>query len=79
MRNYRIQVWTGPALVKQLAEKMRQAELDVVCEGTEHVYLDQAGSDAAGAVWNVLAALCRMHATDFGLRPKALFTTVYDV
>ena len=64
--------WTGPTLVGQIAGKMRDAGLTVTCEGTEKVYVESEGTDGDGAAWNVLAALCSKHATDFGLRPKFL-------
>ena len=65
-------LWTGPCLVKQLAEKAREAGLTVTCEGTETVYVVSEGTDAGGAGWNVLVALVQKHGTDFGLRPKML-------
>lgn len=64
--------WTGPVLVKQLADKMREAGLTVACEGTEHVHVESEGTDGEGAAWNVLVALFSKHKTDFGLRPKML-------
>lgn len=65
-------VWTGPVLVGQLANKMRDAGITVTCEGTETVYVESSGETVDGASWNVLAALCSKHRTDFGLRPKVV-------
>jgi hypothetical protein len=65
-------VWTGPCLVGQLADKMREAGLTVACEGTEHVHVESEGETVDGASWNVLAALCSKWATDFGMRPRLL-------
>lgn len=66
------QCWTGPTLVKQIAEKMRDAGLTVTCEGTESVYVVAEGETQDGASWNVLAALCSKHGVDFGLKPRAV-------
>ena len=66
------QCWTGPVLVKQIADKMRDAGLTVTCEGTEAVYVVSEGETPEGASWNVLAALCSNHTTDFGLKPRML-------
>jgi hypothetical protein len=37
MNRYRI--YTGPTIVKQVAEKLRALNIDVFLEGTEHVYV----------------------------------------
>lgn len=64
----RLKFWTGPAAVKELAEKFRQAKFTVVIEGTEHVYIDAPGSTPEGARWDTLVDLERTHGTDFGLK-----------
>jgi hypothetical protein len=72
MATFLLRVWTGPCLVRQLADKARDAGVTVTCEGTEHVYVRADGSDGDAAAWNVLVDLVRKHGTDFGLRPKVV-------
>lgn len=63
-----LRAWTGPSAVREIATACRDAELDVVCEGTEHVYVDVEGSSPGAAAWNAHASLFKKHRTDFGLR-----------
>lgn len=65
-------VWTGPCLMKQLADKVREAGLTVACEGTEVLHVESEGTDVDGAAWNILASLCSKHGVDFGFRPKMI-------
>lgn len=64
--------WTGPTLVKDVAAMMREAGVEVRCEGTEHVLVVSEGETLDGAAWNVLASLCAKHGTDVGLKPEVL-------
>lgn len=78
---YRVRVWVGACGslgVHEYANFMRQAKLDVVCEGTEHVYLDILAENAVEASWGVIEALQSTHGKDFGLRAKTLFKTLYS-
>ena len=68
---YRLSIWTGPSFVEQLAAKLEEAGVSVASVGTEHVHVDEYGSTASAAAWNVLSLLQRTHGTDFGLRPTA--------
>jgi hypothetical protein len=65
--NYLIRFWTGPTLVKQLADKAREAGLDVEIEGTEHIYIRCFGSCRYAATHNMRVDLIRKHGKDFGL------------
>lgn len=72
MTTYSLRVWTGPTLVQQLADKLREAGIHVACQGTENLYLTAEGEGVGGAAHNVLAALMLKHGTDFGLRPRGV-------
>lgn len=72
MTRFLLRAWTGPCLVRQLADKLRDAGVTVTCEGTEHVYVLSDGTEGDAAAWNVLVDLVRKHGTDFGLRPKVV-------
>lgn len=72
MNSYKLRVWTGPTLVKEITAKLRQAGVEVVCEGTEHVHVRSEGSDRMAAAHNVLACLMKVHKTDFCLKPQAV-------
>lgn len=66
--NTRLRAWTGPGAVREIAAACRDAGLHVVCEGTEHVYVDVEGSAPDAAAWNALASLFAKHGKDYGLR-----------
>lgn len=68
MPKWETSFWTGPTIVKQIAEKMRAAGVTVLWEGTERVGVEAEGATKEGARWNVLVDLRRTHGTDFGLR-----------
>jgi len=69
MPKQKISFWTGPCLVKQIAEAMRKAGLRDVGEGTEHVYLTvEEASDEWAAKHNALAVLDGQLGHHFGLR-----------
>jgi len=72
MNTYKLRIWTGPTLVKEITAKLRQAGVEVVCEGTEHVHVRSEGSDHMAAAHNVLAFLMRTFMTDFNLKPKPI-------
>ena len=72
MNTYKLRIWTGPTLVKELTAKLREAGVDVVCEGTEHVHVRSEGSDRLAAAHNLLATLMKAYKTDFGLKPMAV-------
>lgn len=40
----RLRVYTGPCDVHAYAERARKVGLDVMCEGTEHIYIDAPDS-----------------------------------
>ena len=67
---FKISIWTGPTIVREIAAKIREAGVTVTVEGTETVYAVADGQTAEGAAWNVLVDLRRVHGTDFGLRPR---------
>jgi hypothetical protein len=52
MNAYTVKSWTGPAAVKETAEKLRAAGFQEVTEGTEHIYCKSEGQSPAGAAWN---------------------------
>jgi hypothetical protein len=58
---------TGPCIVRQIAEKMREAGVCVTIEGTERVYVKEFGVDDFAAREAVREALRRTHGTVFGL------------
>ena len=64
---YRISFHTGPTIVRQIAQKMREAGIVVAVEGTEHVHVDCEGEDRYYANEAVLRALRDKHGTVFGL------------
>jgi hypothetical protein len=43
MNLYRVKAWTGPGFVSHYAAKLREANIKVTCEGTEHVYAEIEG------------------------------------
>ena len=63
-----LSVWIGPCNVREYANRMREAGIEVSCEGTERIFVNVDGTDAAGAAWNALAMLVQKHGSDFGLR-----------
>src|SRR5512147_2293962 len=54
MNTFKLRIWTGPTLVKEVTTKLREAGVEVVEEGTEHVHVRSEGSDRLGAAHNVL-------------------------
>lgn len=72
MNNYKLRIWTGPTLVKELTGKLKEAGVTVVEEGTECVHVRSEGSCRDAAAHNILATLMKAYNTDFGLRPKAI-------
>lgn len=72
MSTFALRVFAGPCGVKDVAETLRQAGLDVSCEGTEHVFLNAEGSTPEGAAWNASVDVFRFHGRDFGLHFKPL-------
>jgi hypothetical protein len=72
MNTYKLRIWTGPTLVRELTTKLREAGVEVVCEGTEHVHVRSEGSDRHAAAHNVLATLMKAYNTDFCLKPQAV-------
>jgi hypothetical protein len=37
---YRYRIYTGPCIVREVADRLSQAYLHVICIGTAHVYID---------------------------------------
>ncbi len=70
--SYLLFVYTGPGLVRPVADVCRAAGLYVTIEGTDGIYLVAEGSDASAAAHNVLVDLQRAHGKDFGLRPRSI-------
>lgn len=68
MPKQKVDFWTGPTLVSELAEKVREAGLELLLEGTERIYLAVEGTTPEAAKWNALAQLEKTHGTSFGLR-----------
>ena len=62
----------GPVLVKGMADKMREAGLQVQTEGTEHVYVDIEADSPTGASVQITRALVGKHGTSFGVEPRYL-------
>lgn len=50
----RVKLWTGPSGVSRWAERIRAAGVPVVCEGTEHVYVNLP-MDPEG--WGIIPAM----------------------
>ena len=63
-----VKFWTGPTLVKAIADRMREAGIVVDIEGTEHVYCQIDGWNDKARRYNVCAMLYKKHGTDFGLK-----------
>lgn len=53
-------IWVGPTMVTTIAEAMREADLHVVYEGTEHI-------GVASSREYVVLALQKRHGKDYGL------------
>lgn len=49
MNLYRVKAWTGPGFVGHYAAKLREANIKVTCEGTEHVYAEIEGENRYAA------------------------------
>lgn len=47
---YRLKAYTGPAWVHQRADQLKEADIKVVLEGTESIYVDQDGSSIDAAI-----------------------------
>ena len=58
---------TGPVIVREIADALRAAGISVLCEGTEHVYVEAPGEDRYRAAHGVTEALRRTHGKTFGL------------
>lgn len=71
-RNHHIRVFVGPTLVAPLADKFRQAGLDVYCEGTEHLYVRIPEVPECSPSTDLLTALDNAHSTRFGLQQSDL-------
>lgn len=69
---FKLRVYTGPVQVAALAEKCREAGLQVTVEGTEHLHLLVPGTDVEDAKYAFQRALLDTHVTTFGLRARAL-------
>jgi len=67
VRTYRLKVWTGPTLAVEMGRRLRRAGLKVPITGTEHVIVHVAGTDCAGAIHNMRAALYRRYKKDWSL------------
>jgi len=64
----RMKCWTGPVDVKNDAELLRAAGINVVCEGTEHVHMDVEAKDTTQAREKLILALLKRHGTCLGIR-----------
>jgi len=64
----RMRCWTGPVDVKHDACLLRDAGLNVVCEGTEHVYLDVAATNTDTAREKIIQAMIAKHGSVKGMR-----------
>jgi len=72
MTRFLLRAWTGPALVKQIADKVREAGFQGVLEGTEHVMFEGEGTTGEAAAWDSLVDIRRKHGSDFGLTIEPL-------
>lgn len=75
MPTYRLRVWTGPTLVRDVSRRMKLAKLKVRVTGTEHVTVDVRAThqNGCGGAWhNLSAALYQKFGTDYGIgrRPE---------
>lgn len=70
MNKYLFKIWTGPVAVKEMAQKFRDAGIEVKTEGTEHIYVVSSGSDSHAASWKILSDLNKKYNKDFGVRPQ---------
>lgn len=64
----RMRCWTGPVDVKHDAEMLRTAGVNVVCEGTEHVYMDVEASNSDEANAKLIQAMLAKHGSVKGIR-----------
>ena len=67
MKTYTLRAFTGPALVSVIADKCREAGVNVDIVGTEHIFIQMRALDREYAKFQVGAALVRKHNTHFGL------------
>ena len=64
----RMRCWSGPVDVKGDAQLLRDAGINVVCEGTEHVYMDVEANSSDEAREKLIQALLKKHKTCHGIR-----------
>lgn len=76
---YRLKAWTGPTLVREIADRLRGAGFASVLEGTEHVHWDAEGQTPEGACWNSAVDMERVFGTSFGIVPRALYHIEQDL
>ena len=72
MPMFRVRFHTGPTLTTFFAQKVTEAGLIDVYEGTEHVLVTVQAQVRDTAGWNVMAALVARHGQDWGVRPEVL-------
>ncbi len=63
---YILKLWWGPVGIYEIAEKCREAGIEITCEGTEHLYLAEDGMDGHAAFRGILSKLQAKHGTTFG-------------
>lgn len=68
----KLKVWTGPCGVKRVAELVSDAHIEVVVNGTEHIYCAVEAESAEQAKDIFRDKLWATFNKDFGLRPVAL-------
>lgn len=86
VNSYRLRFYTSPVGVSEMATKLRESGLDVVCEGTEHVYVDAQALASLPQVYvvdNAISAIKAKHGTDFGwgaylFRPSVMSARLVD-
>lgn len=67
MPKFKAIVYVGPCWVKQLADKFREAGINVIFEGTEYLHIEVFAMEQDSVVYNVIQELQQVHKTDFGL------------
>lgn len=61
---FKVKAWVGPCFVSQYAAMMARAGLKVVCEGTEHIHVEEEGMSPDGAAWNASVKWRAEHLND---------------
>lgn len=72
---YKCKAWTGPTQVKEIANRIKEAGLIDVFDGTEHVYWKCSGNNPQHALMRSSEIMRQRLGTDFGLFSRPLPAT----